>query len=390
MDKQLLYQSIENIDADRGLTTRELELIAAEYPWFSTAQLLLSKRYHHQHDHRFSDQLFHTALVAGDRSVLYKLIHREELPAPVQVTVTAEAPSATMRTSALPMPSPSDGQLVSMKFHPIEPETTAQADASTLASAILEEESTIVEAPEVKEEYTPELLPLLKRAHVIDEETEVKNDSNKSTIEAATEQETKPPTKVADFDPLQRDILIEAVSSSIALEVSEDVGTASAEDETSADDSYAAWLAKRAKAIGFGDNSTASDSDTNEDLEADEDNVSEDESEPEIAEDETPANRPAAKLTPRKSHQQELIDRFIRFEPKIAPGKAAEYQPGNLAKESLEEDFSIVTETMAILFAKQGKLDKARKVYKQLMAEHPEKSVYFAAQLKNLDKYKKP
>jgi hypothetical protein len=93
--------------------------------------------------------------------------------------------------------------------------------------------------------------------------------------------------------------------------------------------------------------------------------------------------------TDSKQHQRDLIDRFIHSEPQIARGKASEYQPGNLAKDSLEEDFSFVTETMAVLFAKQGKLDKARKAFRKLMEQHPEKSIYFAAQLKNLEQFKK-
>jgi tetratricopeptide (TPR) repeat protein len=44
---------------------------------------------------------------------------------------------------------------------------------------------------------------------------------------------------------------------------------------------------------------------------------------------------------------------------------------------------------MAQLYARQGKLDKARKAYKKLIELYPEKSIYFAAQLKNLDKLKK-
>jgi pentatricopeptide repeat protein len=44
---------------------------------------------------------------------------------------------------------------------------------------------------------------------------------------------------------------------------------------------------------------------------------------------------------------------------------------------------------MAVLFAKQGKLDKARKAFRKLMEQHPEKSIYFAAQLKNLEHFKK-
>lgn len=392
MDKQLLYQSIEHMDTERGLSTPELESIAMEYPWFSTAQLLLSKRYHQQHDHRFSDQLFHTALVAGDRSMLYKLIHTEVVGAPVHIASLEEtpeitAPVAALRSDALPTPSPTDGQLVSMKFRPVEPEPTAKADASSLASAILEDESAITEEKETKATST-ELLPLLKRAHVIEEsesESQIKSESQREGERRSIDTIAEEPIiqhSVADLDPLQRDILIEAVTSSIELEVGEGVGTASEETEVSASDSYAAWLAKRARAIGFGVSGEVG-------RESESESESESETESESESEPTPS-RPAAKLTPRKTHQQELIDKFIRFEPKIAPGKAAEYQPGNLAKESLEEDFSIVTETMAILFAKQGKLDKAKKVYKQLMAEHPEKSVYFAAQLKNLDKYKKP
>ena len=37
----------------------------------------------------------------------------------------------------------------------------------------------------------------------------------------------------------------------------------------------------------------------------------------------------------------------------------------------------------------QGKFDKAKKAYRKLIELYPEKSVYFAAQLKNLDKPKK-
>ena len=88
--------------------------------------------------------------------------------------------------------------------------------------------------------------------------------------------------------------------------------------------------------------------------------------------------------------QKSIIDKFIQKQPKITPGKAAEYtNTQNLGKDSLEEDMTFVTETMAKLYAAQGKIDKAKKVYRQLIALHPEKSIYFAAQLKNLNQNKK-
>ena len=54
------------------------------------------------------------------------------------------------------------------------------------------------------------------------------------------------------------------------------------------------------------------------------------------------------------------------------------------AKQGLVEDPSLVTETMAKLYAQQGQMGRARKAYKLLALKYPEKSVYFAAQLKKL------
>jgi hypothetical protein len=49
------------------------------------------------------------------------------------------------------------------------------------------------------------------------------------------------------------------------------------------------------------------------------------------------------------------------------------------------EDPTLVTETMARIYAKQGKIGKARKAYRHLSLKFPAKSTYFAAQLKKLD-----
>ena len=56
------------------------------------------------------------------------------------------------------------------------------------------------------------------------------------------------------------------------------------------------------------------------------------------------------------------------------------------ASKGLEEDPSLVTETMAKLYAKQGQISRARKAFKLLALKYPDKSVYFAAQLKKLSK----
>ena len=88
----------------------------------------------------------------------------------------------------------------------------------------------------------------------------------------------------------------------------------------------------------------------------------------------------------RLEQQAALIDLFIRNEPMISPIEPDVERPAikELAKESLVEDASLITETMARIYASQGQLGRARRAYKLLALKYPEKSVYFAAQSKKL------
>ena len=88
----------------------------------------------------------------------------------------------------------------------------------------------------------------------------------------------------------------------------------------------------------------------------------------------------------RLEQQAALIDLFIRNEPMISPVQPDVERPAvkELAKESLVEDASLITETMARIYASQGQLGRARRAYKLLALKYPEKSVYFAAQSKTL------
>ncbi len=80
-----------------------------------------------------------------------------------------------------------------------------------------------------------------------------------------------------------------------------------------------------------------------------------------------------------------LIDAFLaKGDVKIGPIRDALESTEDWAKQGLVEDPSLVTETMARLYAQQGQIGRARKAFKLLALKYPEKSVYFAAQLKKL------
>jgi len=80
-----------------------------------------------------------------------------------------------------------------------------------------------------------------------------------------------------------------------------------------------------------------------------------------------------------------LIDAFLaKQDVRMGPIRDGLESTEEWAKQGLVEDPSLVTETMAKLYAKQGQMGRARKAYKLLALKYPEKSVYFAAQLKKL------
>ena len=103
-------------------------------------------------------------------------------------------------------------------------------------------------------------------------------------------------------------------------------------------------------------------------------------------EDVLSSDRPSEVPQGGLEQQAALIDLFIRNEPVISPIQPDVERPAvkELAKESLVEDTSFITETMARIYAAQGQLGRARRAYKLLALKYPEKSVYFAAQSKKL------
>ena len=103
------------------------------------------------------------------------------------------------------------------------------------------------------------------------------------------------------------------------------------------------------------------------------------------------ANEPAVeenKLDESSSKKAaaDLIDKFLREEPRMSKPKTEFYNPVNMAKQSVAEDITFVSETLAKIFVLQGNYIKALQAYENLRLKYPEKRLYFAAQIKNLRK----
>lgn len=93
-----------------------------------------------------------------------------------------------------------------------------------------------------------------------------------------------------------------------------------------------------------------------------------------------------------KKTSRDIIENFIKEDPKISkPKKTDFFSPINMARISVVEDLSFVTETLAKIYEKQGNYLKAIHAYENLILKYPEKNVYFATrieEIKNLKEFK--
>ncbi len=97
-----------------------------------------------------------------------------------------------------------------------------------------------------------------------------------------------------------------------------------------------------------------------------------------------PSTSPIATKVVEKSKHDEIIDKFIAQNPRIKPVKST-VQKGNLTQTNLSVQEGLMTETLARIFVEQKNYKKAIQSYKILSLKYPEKSSFFANQIKAVE-----
>jgi hypothetical protein len=87
-----------------------------------------------------------------------------------------------------------------------------------------------------------------------------------------------------------------------------------------------------------------------------------------------------------------LIDKFLitgntSLKSKITNGETTGSNLNPEEKSAVESD-DLITETLAAIYLRQKKYEKAQKAYEKLSLKYPEKSIYFASQIKEIEKLK--
>ena len=93
----------------------------------------------------------------------------------------------------------------------------------------------------------------------------------------------------------------------------------------------------------------------------------------------------SAKDQEDKERKFELIEKFIQNPPKIQPTESSEKKK-NLAKPFTKPSDSLMTETLAKVYLQQKNYKKAIQAYKILILKNPEKSGFFADQIRAIEK----
>ncbi len=89
---------------------------------------------------------------------------------------------------------------------------------------------------------------------------------------------------------------------------------------------------------------------------------------------------------PRVDKKFDLIDEFIKNSPKIKIENKSEVKSSFKTDQKIKDE--LITETLAKIYVKQKKFNKAIKAYEILSLKYPKKSSFFADQINDIKKLK--
>ncbi len=356
----------DKLSGNDGVLLAEL---LKNFPYFQTAHLLYAKSLHNQHSIHYNNQLKITAAYATDRKVLHRLITKQSEPEIVkqpeekiviknlvidkeinqivdqevkinsidQLVVEVEVQETNLEVSinSLEIIETSNEPILEKKV-----EFIGITEVVEIRNGILVQES-VEGNDELEKEY-------LSQVAIATIELEVLNIEPFSEDDGVIEEEEEQVIVESNF--VLNIPAAPLVAADIKISPEEKIVT-HVRDDISQQHSFLDWLKHASARV------------------------------PEVIKEEI-----KVEAIVEKKSDIDLIDKFLREEPKLPKPKVEFYNPVNMAKQSVADDITFVSETLAKIFMMQGNYIKALEAYENLRLKYPEKRLYFASQIKNLRK----
>ena len=320
MNREAFINCVKDSQELSKSTVNELTELVDEFPYFTTAHILLAMNLRKEEHFRYDAGLKRAAIYATNREILRHHIEsltKEQIP----VLLPDEDIVAVAET---------ENEAVAEVVETSQEDDISEAISEDIPEELPEPESLKVEALDEQIESIPA-------------EEEVIEDSIEEEIIQPDEAEV---VEAADISPVE---VIEEEP-----EHSEEVEIVPPPVEKDTISEMRRIVEKRLKRI-------------------EEEKLAR-EKKPEASEDIPQKNKPEKPVV-------DIVEEFIRKDPSITRHQATFFTPEGAAKDSVTDEENIVSETLAEIYFSQRKFQKAISIYQKLSLKYPEKSTYFAARI---------
>lgn len=384
MNKTEFIQLIQNPELLAAKHVAALKQMVIDFPYNTHARVLLAKALFNEKHYDYDKFLKQTALAVPDRDVLYHYLHnlnpQWQLPQQ-QVVVTPPA------------------QVVNTSSNIVVEEDKMVVENMVESTEIHEEVTAVIEEPKVDEVVA-----------LVDEDMEVQQTKEELDVDLAISTLLEETQVTAPTQPIIEETKVEEIVSTVTsvdvVEAQNIVEETVTSDENEEEElSFVEWLQRKNNPKAKTESKIVDEA--KPESKPQEVVVNREEEKVEKAEmiqEPVAVNKPepekivlpttTVEVTKEEIEQavaksnindfHNILDKFIKENPSISRPKAEFFNPVNMARQSVEEDEELVTETLANLYYKQGNHKKAIRAYEKLCLLYPSKMSYFASLIQKI------